>query len=286
MSLQRPRFRFAPTPSGYLHPGNWAHIALTAAWCHKLNGQLLLRIDDLDTERARPEYVEDIFRLLDWLKIVPDEGPSDPTDLAQNWSQSIRLSRYDDTLNKLVASGAPVYACSRSRTQTREQKDKNESRSQDLQLDNEQVTWRLACDNEVRTITDFDQNQHQIQLYQSLGDPILRQRDRRAAYQIASLTDDLDFGITHIIRGTDLLPSTALQCLLAEQLGWTNFAQINWLHHPLIAHQSGQKWSKSAGHLSQSAVGSVAIESVWSQAAALIGREYNGKGGIEGVFEL
>jgi glutamyl/glutaminyl-tRNA synthetase len=85
----------------------------------------------------------------------------------------------------------------------------------------------------------------EIDLAETAGDFTVRRRDGIPAYQIASLTDDVHFGITHIVRGEDLLPSTAAQLFLAEKLGLTSFLQSKFLHHALITDESGQKLSKS-----------------------------------------
>ena len=91
--------RIAPTPSGFLHVGNAVSFLITYCLAKSENGKLLLRIDDLDRERYRKEYLEDIFYALDWLGIQYDEGPSSVADFDKYWSQHQRLSLYDDVLN-------------------------------------------------------------------------------------------------------------------------------------------------------------------------------------------
>ena len=88
------RTRIAPTPSGYLHVGNALNFLITQKLARSASGSILLRIDDLDTERARPEYITDVFDSLAWLGITWDEGPLDADDLSRNWSQLQRVVRY------------------------------------------------------------------------------------------------------------------------------------------------------------------------------------------------
>src|SRR5258708_1423737 len=93
--------RLAPTPSGYLHLGNAFSFALTASLAVRNSAKLLLRIDDLDGARAKPEFVRDIFSTLDFLEIDWDEGPDDPDELDRLFSQRLRMRLYEDALDQL-----------------------------------------------------------------------------------------------------------------------------------------------------------------------------------------
>ncbi|MEZ0610623.1 glutamate--tRNA ligase family protein [Fibrella sp. WM1] len=232
--------RIAPTPSGYLHLGNAVNFVLTWLAARQRGGQVLLRIDDLDADRKRPEYVADVFYTLDWLGLDYDLGPSGPDDFEANWSQRHRLARYEATLDRLVAAGA-VYACGWSRKQLAELGDTYPAaiRTQNLPLDAPDVAWRFRADDG----SDF----------------VVRRRDGLPAYQIASLTDDIDFGVTHLVRGQDLYDSTRMQRELAERLklGTSSpdksitdpgtFLRAQVWHHPLLLDASGHKLAKSAG---------------------------------------
>ena len=107
-------FRLAPTPSGYLHLGNAVNFVLTWLAARQRGAQLLLRIDDSDTARKRPEYVDDIFRAIDLLGLDYDLGPISSSDFEANWSQRHRYDQYVSTLNSLREAGA-LYACGLSR---------------------------------------------------------------------------------------------------------------------------------------------------------------------------
>jgi glutamyl-tRNA synthetase len=225
------RVRYAPTPSGYLHAGNAVNFILNYLLARSKGGHILLRIDDLDGARKRSPFVQDIFDALNWLGIDYDEGPMDQVDFESRWSQHFRLTAYNKTLERLRASGL-LFACSKSRSDLSPFGGMYpaEFRDQGLHLDDPDVAWR------IRTPDNFP-----------MPDFIVRRRDGLPAYQIASLTDDLLFEITHIIRGADLEPSTQAQRFLAGILGETAFLSIQPLHHPLIQDASGAKLSKSAG---------------------------------------
>jgi len=226
------RLRLAPTPSGYLHAGNALNFILNwLAARSQPDAKLFLRIDDLDADRKRPAYVTDIFESLHWLGLDWDEGPVNAWEFETNWSQTLRNAQYDKALEALRSTGL-VYACAKSRQDLAPFNGLYplEFREQQLALDAPNVAWRIM------TPPDF-----------SLPDFVVRRRDGVPAYQIASLVDDLSFGISHVVRGADLISSTIAQQWLAEQLGWTDFSNIQFLHHPLLTDETGQKLSKSAG---------------------------------------
>lgn len=226
------KLRLAPTPSGFLHIGNAVNFILNWLAARQCPGsRLLLRIDDLDADRKRPEFVQDIFDTLNWLELDWDEGPQHAQDFEDNWSQYRRMSMYEGLLAHLRAQEI-LFPCRKSR------KDLTpfggaypvEFRDQGLSLDGPDVAWR------IRTPQGF-----------AMQDLVVRRRDGIPAYQIANVSDDVHFGITHIIRGEDLRASTEAQIFLAETLHIPAFLQIRFLFHPLLLDEAGQKLSKSAG---------------------------------------
>lgn len=265
------RLRYAPTPSGYLHIGNALNFRLNWLVARRNSGKILLRIDDIDAERKRPEYVADIFESLEWLGLDWDEGPGLSSseavtssyrltmmvaDFEKNWSQHQRLPLYVKVLKKLRDTGL-LFACRKSRRDLApfDAAYPPEFRQQNLSLDEPDVAWRIA------TPPGFP-----------LPDFVVRRRDGLPAYQVASLADDLHFGITHIVRGADLEASTTAQRFLAECLGEQSFLNIQFLHHPLLTDASGEKLSKSAGSASLRAMrqGGVGPEEVWRQVATML----------------
>lgn len=216
------------------------NFVLNAVIALHSGGSILLRIDDIDADRKRPEYVADIFESLPWLGIPWHEGPglenadleSQVANFEAQWSQHRRLHLSQTLLNRLREMDL-LFACRMSRSQLAPFGGAypDSFRNQGLSLDEPDVAWRIKTEGLPASMQDF----------------IVRRRDGLPAYQIASLADDLFFGITHIVRGSDLEPSTQAQLFLARCLGEDQFQKIHFLHHPLLTDQSGEKLSKSAG---------------------------------------
>ena len=239
------RFRIAPTPSGYLHLGNGVNFALTAALAHAHDAELGLRIDDLDAARVREAYRADVGATLRWL--FP--GGLVGRLLRAPTRQSDRRDRYAYVLAGLRQNGL-VFGCDCTRRELAAARaggggDVNvypgTCAGRALDLDADGVAWRMRASGVV-----------------------VRQKDRGASYQLASLTDDVDLGVTHLVRGGDLRDSTALQRVLAQALtgvsgggDWPDFGRFGrvraW-HHPLLTDAGGRKLSKSAGDSSLAAV--------------------------------
>ncbi len=240
--------RLAPTPSGFLHPGNIFNFLLNWHWARTNKGKVLLRIDDADAERKRPEYVEDIFRVLEWLGLDWDIGPAGPDDLEKNWSQIHRKEMYNGLLQELNDGGL-IYACECTRTQLAEAP--CTCRAKNIKLNTTGIAWRMETKGEIISFNDklVGEIKHYLPLQNSF---VVRRKDGIAAYHLASLADDRYFNITHIGRGEDLLPSTAMQLHLDGLFSKPYLDQCIFWHHPLITGDSGTKLSKSAGEYGRS----------------------------------
>jgi glutamyl-tRNA synthetase len=245
------RSRIAPTPSGYLHIGNLCSFIRTWLAVRQKQGKLLLRIDDIDNDRYRPEYLADIFDWLALLGLSYDEGPVSVADFEQHWSQQKRMAQYETILQRLAKTGA-VYACNCSRKKIADLSEDGryhgECRNKHLPLDLPGTVWRVHIPAQA-TVAWHDeisgmQEHHPAAL---MGDFVVRRKNGWPAYQVASLSDDLQYGINYIVRGADLLASTAAQLYLAQLLGENAFLQTSFAHHPLITDRDGAKLSKSAG---------------------------------------
>ena len=266
------RSRIAPTPSGFLHLGNGVNFVITWLLTRQAGGRLRLRIDDADCSRSRPEYLDDIFHQLEWLGITWDEGPSGPDDFSRHHSQQLRLGRYRSVLSELATRGH-VYPCTCSR-----------SRIKQLAAGpvypgfcRQHRGTTPAGPHALRLLVDQAATIHlhgqPISPAASMGDFVLWRRDDLPAYQLASLVDDMDHGINLIVRGNDLIVSTAAQLLLADCLGADGFKTIIFHHHPLIADPKGAKLSKSDDALSLAAMRQAGARPalVYQQAARLLG---------------
>jgi glutamyl/glutaminyl-tRNA synthetase len=248
------RSRIAPTPSGYLHIGNAFNFILTWLIVRKNKGTLRLRIDDLDVIRVDKNYLDDIFYTLDWLGLDWDEGPHSVQEHYTFFSQQNRIEHYRKALRKLEEQG-DLFACECSRKQLEKISPHGQypqtCLNKHLSLHTPETSLRIITP-EKGTIYFHDnfKGDQQINLYDEMRDFIVKRRDDIPAYQIASLTDDLDYQINTIIRGSDLLPSTAAQLFLAEKLNRNEFREVHFYHHPIWKDEAGNKLSKSAGSIS------------------------------------
>ncbi|WP_341834371.1 glutamate--tRNA ligase family protein [Chitinophaga pollutisoli] len=250
-AAQVPRLtRLAPTPSGFLHAGNLLSFAATYALSLHLNLEILLRIDDLDRDRLRPEYLADIFATLEYMDIPWHHGPRNPDEFSTQWSQTLRIEHYNSLLNAL-RDGGHLFACDCSRTQLLNGAYPGTCRHKNIPLSQPGVAWRLKTDPGSRIgIRSPGPATPPMPLPPSMYDFVVRKKNGDPAYQLASVADDLHFGVTHVVRGEDLLPSTLGQLYLASLLPFNTFPETVFWHHPLLEGPSGHKLSKSAGDTS------------------------------------
>ncbi|MCC2547622.1 hypothetical protein LJY25_14295 [Hymenobacter sp. BT175] len=243
------RGRLAPTPSGFLHLGNAVNFVLTWLLVRRAHGQLHLRIDDLDRPRLRPAYLENIFETIRWLGLDYDTGPGGPTDFEQQYSQLRHLNEYEAFLQQLRQKPGLLYACTCSRTQllARAAHTTADCCNQEQAWADPQAAWRARLPpNLVVQFPDLWHGPVSVTLPEVMGDFVVRKKDSSPAYQIGSILDDLRLGTTLIVRGHDLLPSTAAQLFLAGQTPETAaYARTQFIHHPLLTTPAGQKLSKS-----------------------------------------
>ncbi len=245
--------RFAPTPSGFLHRGNAFSFVLTWLIARAKNGKIILRIDDLDTARTRPEYVDDIFETLDYLGLDWDEGAQNTADFFANHSQHFRLERYQDALEELKVTGK-LFACTCSRKEIRQKHPKGlylgMCREKKLPFDAPNTAWRFLTDERttLTVIENPDSSLKKVNLYREMPDFVVRQKNGMPAYMIASVVDDVDLGVNFIVRGADLWRASAAQLALAREIeSLRMFSETAFYHHNLILEKLGKKLSKSEG---------------------------------------
>ncbi len=245
--------RIAPTPSGYLHAGNAIGFLLTSFIAQRHGLRIRLRIDDLDAQRVRQTYLQDIFDSLHWLGIGWDDGPRNMAEHQKDRSQGARLPRYHGMLNDLRDAGV-LYGCTCGRSKARGKYGVYAGHCADkgIDLDDPAACWRIRLPRHGIVTVPSIGNAPQVDLNAAIGDVVLRQRAHgnvppMPVYQIASLADDVDHGTTVIVRGMDLLPSSGMQLYLAGILGLRTFKEVLFVHHPLVLDEQGRKLSKSAG---------------------------------------
>ena len=262
----QPRGRFAPSPSGRMHLGN-AWTALLA-WLdiRKIGGTMVLRMEDLDPDRSRPEYAAGLIEDLHWLGLDWDEGP-DVGGPCPPYSQSGRSELYQAAFDKLTQAGL-VYPCFCSRAELRSAASAphagdgevpypgrcerlNSQVAAKFRTQGRKAAFRLRVSDEVAEFTDAVYGPQRQTLRQVCGDFVIRRSDGVFAYQLAVVVDDATMRIDRVLRGADLLASTPRQIYLWHLFGLQPPA---FLHVPLLSGEDGTRLSKRHGSLSIAAL--------------------------------
>lgn len=222
--------RFAPSPTGPLHFGSL--LTAVASYCDaKANhGKWLVRIEDTDIPRIYPNSETHILSCIDAFEFEPD---------AEIIFQKDRLAIYEQVLDQLKQQHA-IYACQC----TRKMLGSNHiyaGTCRDLNLDFAEQAIRLKVDDLLICFEDRLQGLQCSNLKDDLGDFVLKRRDGIISYQLAVVVDDYLQGITHVVRGADLLDNTARQIWLGSIL---NYPSLSYMHLPLAMNDQGQKLSK------------------------------------------
>ncbi len=261
------RVRFAPSPTGYLHIGNARTGLYNWLMARAEGGVFILRSDDTDQERGRDEYYDDIIDGLRWLGLDWDEGievggPHAP------YKQSQRLDRYREVVTALVEAGAAYRCfCTPAELEERRQVAQQEGRppgydgrcraiapadSASRAGGGEAASIRFAIPRPGETVFD-DVVRGEVRFeHANVDDFVILRSSGVPTYHLASSVDDVDFGITHVVRGEDLLSSTPKHILLggaiADALGVTS--DITYAHLSLLMGPDGKKLSKRHGDTS------------------------------------
>ncbi|WP_158809474.1 glutamate--tRNA ligase [Beijerinckia sp. L45] len=264
--------RFAPSPTGRIHIGNARTALLNALFARKTAGRFILRFDDTDAERSRQEYVEAIGVDLRWLGVEPDVTVR----------QSERFALYAEATERLKAMGRlyPAY-------ETADELDRRRKRQQarslppvydraalaltaedraKLEAEGRRPHWRFKLETGIVTWTDLVRGESRIDC-SSLSDPVLIREDGTYLYTLPSVVDDIDLGVTHVIRGEDHVTNTAVQAQLFAILGGT--IPI-FGHHNLLTTATGEGLSKRSGALSLGGLRDVGIEPLAVAALAVL----------------
>ncbi|KAA2212280.1 glutamate--tRNA ligase [Teichococcus oryzae] len=251
------RLRFAPSPTGYLHVGN-ARVAV-ANWliARRHGGRFILRFDDTDAARSRAEFAEGIEEDLRWLGLDWDES----------FKQSDRLERYEAAAEKLKKSGH-LYPCLESEEELRFKREQRQKQGrppvydraalkmtpEQLQraLDNgKQPYWRFKLSTRTVEWQDGVLGRRQVKL-PPISDPVLIRADGSFLYTFTSVVDDLETGITDIVRGEDHVTNTGVQIDILEALGGRPQGRpgaIRFAHLPLLTDADGGQLSKRLGSM-------------------------------------
>nr|WP_321444307.1 glutamate--tRNA ligase [uncultured Cohaesibacter sp.] len=244
--------RFAPSPTGNIHIGNARTALINWLTAVKSGGQFILRFDDTDQERSKQEYADGIAADLDWLGIKPDRVEK----------QSARMVSYDEVAEKLKAMGR-LYPCYETADELDRKRKRQRARGLPpvydraaLELTDDQREayeaegrrphWRFLLDHKTVVWQDGVRGEQSIEC-DSVSDPVLIREDGTYLYTLPSVIDDIDMGITMVIRGDDHVTNTAVQIQLFELLSGK---APGFAHHNLLTSATGEGLSKRLGSLS------------------------------------
>jgi glutamyl-tRNA synthetase len=251
-----PTVRFAPSPTGYIHLGNARTALLNWLFAEKAGGRFILRFDDTDVARSKPEYAEAILRDLNWLGLTPH----------QTLRQSDRFDRYAAAAETLKARGLlyPAYETSDELERRRKRQMARglppvydraalkltvEDRAR-LEAEGRKPHWRFRLEARAVVWNDLIRGECHVDCA-SLSDPVLVREDGTYLYTLPSVVDDVELGISHVIRGEDHVTNTAVQIQIIEALGGS---LPIFAHHNLLTTIGGEGLSKRMGHLSLGAL--------------------------------
>jgi glutamyl-tRNA synthetase len=243
--------RFAPSPTGYLHVGNLRTALFNYLITRKAGGTFILRLDDTDPERSKQEYVDGIKQDLEWLGIEYDRVER----------QSERLDRYEDAAQKLRDNGR-FYECFETPTELDLKRKKqlnmgkppvydraalalSEAEKDALRAERGQGHWRFKLDQERIEWTDGILGDISIDAA-SVSDPVLIRGDGQFLYTLASVVDDVEMGVTNVVRGSDHVTNTATQIQIIRALDGN---VPSFAHHSLLTGPQGEALSKRLGTL-------------------------------------
>ena len=250
------RVRIAPSPTGYLHIGTARTAVFNWLFARHHGGEFILRIEDTDTERSRPEYTQNILDGLSWLGMNWDEGPI---------FQSDRLDIYKQKVQELLDLGL-AYRCYTSEAELDEMRSAQKARNEAPRYDNRHrnltfeqqaafeaegrrpvIRFKIEDDREI-VWNDLVRGEMKWRGSDLGGDMVIARAVEtgigQPLYNFAVVIDDMDMNITHVIRGEDHIANTAKQILLYEAF---KAAVPEFAHTPLILNISGQKLSKRDG---------------------------------------
>ncbi len=245
------RVRFAPSPTGYLHVGNIRTALINYLFCRKNGGTFLLRIDDTDTERSQEVYEKAIYADMSWLGLSYDETAR----------QSTRFDRYDAAVEQLKKAGR-LYACYETQEELAFKRKMQLSKGLPPKYDRAGLHltdqereafeaqgrtphWRFKILDEAVEWEDLVRGPVHFE-GAHLSDPVLIREDGKPIYTLASVVDDCELDVTHIIRGEDHVANTAIQVQLIKALGYKQ-EDFHFAHLPLIADEKGGGISKRLG---------------------------------------
>lgn len=247
------RTRFAPSPTGYMHLGNLWIAFLNWIWTRQHKGRIILRIEDIDRQRCRDIFAREILHDLEWMGLDYDEGPENQYSYGST-VQSQRLSVYESILQSLALSGK-IYPCYCSRARIHQISSAPHEGEENPVYDghcrcltpeerkrfDKKPSWRLKTEKRDISFHDLLSGEQVRTILPGMDDFVVKRADDMIAYQLAVSIDDGAMGITHVLRGNDLMDSTFYQVYLLKEMG---SSVPVYGHLPLLIDSSGTRLSK------------------------------------------
>lgn len=242
--------RLAPTPSGLLHTGNMRTFMVAWLLARQAGGRVILRVEDIDRARCRPDLEIQQLEDLRWLGFDWDEGP-DVGGPHGPYRQSECLDRYRESFKALQAAGL-VYPCTCSRKDIlasasaphagEEIRYPSTCRARNHSEPDEACAWRLRVPEGKLHFADLIAGPIEADIQSECGDFVIWRKDDWPSYQLAVVVDDALMCVTQVVRGADLLSSTARQQLLMKELGLPEIS--DYVHIPLVVDEGGERLAK------------------------------------------
>lgn len=238
--------RFAPSPTGLLHVGNTRTALINYLLALKEDGKFILRIDDTDEERSKDEFIDQIKQDLEWLEI----------NFQETFRQSERLTRYNENFEKLKENGL-IYPCfedpeelERKRKRLIERRKPPVYDRAALNLSQNEIAklidkgtkpyWRFKLSSKRVIFNDLVRGEVRVET-SAQSDPVIKRDDGGYLYNLPSVVDDIDMGITHVVRGEDHVTNSAIQVEMFEAL---DKPVPIFGHHPMLVNGNGEPFSK------------------------------------------
>ena len=238
--------RFAPSPTGLLHVGNTRTALINYLLALKEDGKFILRIDDTDEERSKDEFIDQIKQDLEWLEI----------NFQEIFRQSERLTRYNENFEKLKENGL-IYPCfegpeelERKRKRLIERRKPPVYDRAALNLSQNEIAklidkgtkpyWRFKLSSKRVIFNDLVRGEVRVET-SAQSDPVIKRDDGGYLYNLPSVVDDIDMGITHVVRGEDHVTNSAIQVEMFEAL---DKPVPIFGHHPMLVNGNGEPFSK------------------------------------------
>lgn len=238
--------RFAPSPTGRMHAGNI--YASLMAWlvAKSQGGRIVLRIEDLDRERSKTAYIDQIQRDYEALGLIWDEGPYFQSDRDEAYTEAFERLREAGLLYPCFCTRADLHAASAPHRGEKlvypgTCRNLGSEEIADMRASGRAPGWRLSVDDRIISLVDLIQGPYEQRLDCDCGDFIIRRSDGAFAYQLAVVVDDAAQGITSVVRGVDLLCSTPQQMYLQDLLG---LPHPSYAHLPLLTSEQDRRLSK------------------------------------------